>query len=64
MVHAKPSPSGALSELLVEEKELEAHLKSGALSTLHVAFSREAGALPKRCFGLTRSQAGSQQPRC
>jgi len=25
------------------EKELEAHLKSGALSTLHVAFSREAG---------------------
>ena len=25
------------------EKELQAHLKSGALSTLHVAFSREAG---------------------
>eukprot|EP00438_Fugacium_kawagutii_P010201 Skav234233 [mRNA] locus=scaffold1464:336173:338412:+ [translate_table: standard] len=25
------------------EKELQAHLESGALSTLHVAFSREAG---------------------
>lgn len=30
---------------LFEEKELQAHLKSGALSTLHVAFSREAGTL-------------------
>lgn len=30
---------------LPEEKELQAHLKSGALSTLHVAFSREAGTL-------------------
>lgn len=28
-----------------KENELQAHLKSGALSTLHVAFSREAGAL-------------------
>lgn len=46
---------------LPEEKELQAHLKSGALSTLHVAFSREAGTL---IFHWSMWGRSCIRPRC